>query len=158
MDEQSPKRGATRGFQPWSYHLNVLLCPRFPQSNPRSGARGQVQGGRVGGVLAREEELALVRSRGLRHPAWPACLPGCGDAANPDTCQLPRVLPQQARRPLHPLKSRRQLEREFPQDQCEGHQEDGRIRERDPVHTARDQESGPPNSSLPPSPASPTGK
>lgn len=50
----------------------------------------------------------------------PAVLPGCRDAADPDTCQLPRVLPQQARGPLHPLESRCQLEREFPQDQREG--------------------------------------
>lgn len=50
----------------------------------------------------------------------PAILPGCRDAADPDTCQLPRVLPQQARGPLHPLESRCQLEREFPQDQREG--------------------------------------
>lgn len=56
----------------------------------------------------------------LRHPAHPAVFPGCRDAANPDTRQLPRVLPQQARGPLHPLESRRQLEREFPQDQREG--------------------------------------
>ena len=56
----------------------------------------------------------------LRHPAHPAVLPGGGDAANPDPCQLPRVLPQQAWRPLHPLTSWCQLEREFPQDQREG--------------------------------------
>lgn len=65
--------------------------------------------------LVREESLALGA---LRHPAHPAVLPGGGDAGHPDPCQLPRVSP--ARRPLHPLTSWCQLEREFPQDQREG--------------------------------------
>uniref|UniRef100_A0A4W2G148 Fizzy-related protein homolog n=1 Tax=Bos indicus x Bos taurus TaxID=30522 RepID=A0A4W2G148_BOBOX len=79
--------------------------------------RGHGQGDIAGGALVREETLALGA---LRHPAHPAVLPGGGDAANPDPCQLPRVLPQQAWRPLHPLTSWCQLEREFPQDQREG--------------------------------------
>lgn len=76
----------------------------------------------MGGASVRKETVALGA---LRHPAHPAVLPGGGDAANSDPCQLPCVLPQQARRPLHPLASRCQLEREFPQDQCEGLPEGG---------------------------------
>lgn len=59
---------------------------------------------------------------GLTLPPCPASssCPGRGDAADADPSQLPGVLAQQARRPLHPLAGRRQLERELPPHQCEG--------------------------------------
>lgn len=47
-------------------------------------------------------------------------LAGGRDEAHPDPRQLTRVIPKQARGPLHPLPGRCQLERELPQDQCEG--------------------------------------
>lgn len=63
---------------------------------------------------------SALRAAGSEAPAPPTILAGRRDAANPDAGQLSRVLSQQARGPLHPLQGRCQLEREFPQDQCEG--------------------------------------
>lgn len=98
---------------------NVLPLPLVsPRLNPSVVARDQ-----------RQQAGWVDQAVALRHPTPPAILLGLRDAADLDTYQLPRVLPQQARGPLHPLKSGCQLECQFPQDQCEteGHPM-GRVR------------------------------